>query len=217
MLTFQNSFFKKIRFAKAATGSTVINAKSYQNQPESSPSPNRSTSSSPAHLQPQPPLPSQQPKAASASTSASGYPCQYCGKLFSNQSNRRRHAVLSCELARNAGVEPRKSRETVMAEKRAAAAANAGVPASHKTESNINEDFYYEDGAPGSRSMEPQKCPFPDCDVSHMRSALLKRHLYEDHNIQNSAAELSKQEGIKYILHFGPAGECSTLNLQKSA
>ena len=69
----------------------------------------------------------------------------YSGKLFSNQSNRRRHAVLSCDMARDAGVEPRKSRD----EKKSPG----------KT---FNEDFYYEDGAPGSMSKTTeQKCPFP--------------------------------------------------------
>jgi len=46
-------------------------------------------------------------------------------------------------------------------------------------------DFYYEDGAPGSRSTKPRECPFPECEVSYMRSALLKRHLHEEHNLQN--------------------------------
>ena len=118
-----------------------------------------------------------------------GYPCQYCGKLFSNQSNRRRHAVLSCELARVAGVEPRKSREEVKNLPK-----NAKMDNQHHSFGSASEDFYYEDGAPGSsRSTEPQKCPFPDCEVSHMRSALLKRHLFEDHNVQNVSAELTPE------------------------
>ena len=119
----------------------------------------------------------------------SGYPCQYCGKLFSNQSNRRRHAVLSCELARVAGVEPRKSREEVKNLPK-----NAKMDNQHHSFGSASEDFYYEDGAPGSsRSTEPQTCPFPDCEVSHMRSALLKRHLFEDHNVQNVSAELTPE------------------------
>ena len=118
-----------------------------------------------------------------------GYPCQYCGKLFSNQSNRRRHAVLSCELARVAGVEPRKSREEVKNLPK-----NAKMDNQHHSFGSASEDFYYEDGAPGSsRSTEPQECPFPDCEVSHMRSALLKRHLFEDHNVQNVSAELTPE------------------------
>ena len=118
-----------------------------------------------------------------------GYPCQYCGKLFSNQSNRRRHAVLSCELARVAGVEPRKSREEVKNLPK-----NAKMDNQHHSFGSASEDFYYEDGAPGSsRSTEPQTCPFPDCEVSHMRSALLKRHLFEDHNVQNVSAELTPE------------------------
>ena len=48
-------------------------------------------------------------------------------------------------MARDAGVEPRKSRD----EKKSPG----------KT---FNEDFYYEDGAPGSMSKTTeQKCPFP--------------------------------------------------------
>ena len=136
----------KIRFAKAATGTTIIDSKSFPN------------------------VPSATPKPAAGNSNTSGYPCQYCGKLFSNQSNRRRHAVLSCELARSYGVEPRKSRGEDSSPRK-------------KTEKN-SDDFYYEDGAPSSKSME-QKCPIPECEVSPMRSVLLKRHLSEAHDVHN--------------------------------
>ena len=33
-------------------------------------------------------------------SSEKGYPCDYCGKVFSNRSNRTRHAVLSCDIAK---------------------------------------------------------------------------------------------------------------------
>jgi hypothetical protein len=172
----------KIRFAKANTGTTVINSKAFANLPP-----------------PQVPIPV--PVKAPAS-SANGYPCQYCGKVFSNQSNRRRHAVLSCELARSAGVEPRRSRE----EKRNSAptGSSSGITSSpghlnRTSEVPMTEDFYYEDGLPGSRQQaaEPQKCPFPECSVSSMRSALLKRHLFEAHNIQNVSVELPDLDSEK--------------------
>ena len=127
---------------------------------------------------------------SSGGSNSTGYPCQYCGKLFSNQSNRRRHAVLSCELARVAGVEPRKSRDEVKTEKKSLGHQQTKFENPHAFGS---EDFYYEDGAPGSRSTEPQDCPFPDCEVSFMRSALLKRHLAEEHNVQNVSAELTAE------------------------
>ena len=47
-------------------------------------------------------------------------------------------------MARDAGVEPRKSRDD------------------KKSSGTKHEDFYYEDGAPGSMSKTTeQKCPFP--------------------------------------------------------
>merc|ERR1719323_1553209 len=142
----------KIRFAKATSAATVINSKSFNSPlgstPKAAPA---STSTSPAT------------PTASNGSPASGYPCQYCGKLFSNQSNRRRHAVLSCDMARDAGVEPRKSKDD-----------------KKSSSGTKHEDFYYEDGAPGSMSKTTeQKCPFPDCDVVHLRSALMKKHLNE--------------------------------------
>lgn len=146
----------KIRFAKASSGATIINSKAFpQGSPVITP-PQKITGSS-----------------------ATGYPCQYCGKLFSNQSNRRRHAVLSCELARNAGVEPRKSREAMASDKKS-------------TSSKPEEDYYYEDGAPGSKVAETQVCPFPECEVTHMRSALMKRHLVEDHDVDEPEKKKAK-------------------------
>ena len=150
----------KIRFAKASSGTTIINTKAY----------------------PAPPTPPVNPKAVTP-TSSTGYPCQYCGKLFSNQSNRRRHAVLSCDLARSAGVEPRKSRESF--EKKAFHAAAASVMA--KSE----EEFYAEE------EKEPQKCPFPECDFSSMRNALMKRHLFESHDVTNDEPASPPRKKIK--------------------
>merc|ERR1712141_206374 len=140
----------KIRFAKASSGTTIINSKAFSN----------------------PPMPITGPSHSNIGNSATGYPCQYCGKLFSNQSNRRRHAVLSCELARNAGVEPRKSRDE-----------KTPKPT---IKTPFNEDFYYEmEGVPNASNSFEQTCPFPECDVTHTRSALMKKHLNEAHNIQN--------------------------------
>ena len=143
----------KIRFAKASSGTTIINSKAF--------------------TAPAVPV---SPKAASSTpvSPATGYPCQYCGKLFSNQSNRRRHAVLSCDLARSAGVEPRKSRESF--EKRGSSSLN-------NSSAKISEEDYYAD-EPVTK--EPQKCPFPECDFSSMRNALMKRHLYEAHDVSSN-------------------------------
>ena len=143
----------KIRFAKASSGTTIINSKAFT----------------------APAIPAVSPKAASSTpvSPATGYPCQYCGKLFSNQSNRRRHAVLSCDLARSAGVEPRKSRESF--EKRGGSSLNSSA--------KITEEDYYVD-EPVTK--EPQKCPFPECDFSSMRNALMKRHLYEAHDVSSN-------------------------------
>jgi hypothetical protein len=46
-----------------------------------------------------------------------------------------------------------------------------------------SEDF------PTKVSREPIKCPFPECDVVHLRTALMKRHLCEAHNIQVSVLQ----------------------------
>ena len=43
-----------------------------------------------------------------------------------------------------------------------------------------------------SISESEQKCPYPECDTVYGRSALLKRHLLEDHNI-TSAQDISVQ------------------------
>jgi len=167
----------KIRFAKAATGATIINSKSFANQTPNS-TPQKSTIPSASTTSP-----------SSGGSNSTGYPCQYCGKLFSNQSNRRRHAVLSCELARVAGVEPRKSRED--GGKTEKKIASHSQPKFDNYSIN-SEDFYYEDGAPANRA-ELKNCPFPECDVSDMRSAVFKRHLAEEHNIQNVSAELTPE------------------------
>ncbi len=193
------------------------------------------------------------PKKGSAAT---GYPCQYCGKSFSNQSNRRRHTVLSCEIARQHGVEPRKPKAPVIdlnakrlidnqqmlasqsssfvetsltitpssasGKKIATLSAssrrlvnsstndpNANVTSSEaesptdplssemtpqqKAEAIMSDDFYYEEGLPGSRPVpsEPEKCPFPECNVTHVRSALMKRHLSSVHNVGEAATSKS--------------------------
>ena len=157
----------KIRFAKATSAATVINSKSFNSPSGSTPkAAPTSTSTSPAT------------PTANNGSPASGYPCQYCGKLFSNQSNRRRHAVLSCEMARNAGVEPRKSRELTK-----------------PVTKPLNEDFYYEDGPPMNKHSN-QNCPFDNCDEGPFRSALLKRHLLEKHNVKDGEvpAESVKSE-----------------------
>ena len=152
----------KIRFAKAPSGATIINAKAFSN----------------------PPMPITGPSHSNIGNSATGYPCQYCGKLFSNQSNRRRHAVLSCELARNAGVEPRKSRDE-----------KTPKPT---IKTPFNEDFYYEmEGVPNASNSFEQTCPFPECDVTHTRSALMKKHLNEAHNIQNDGLSVDLEKKVK--------------------
>merc|ERR1719232_2055443 len=124
----------KIKFAKAATGSTsIINTKllaTGNGQRTAAPSTPQKATNSPTSSTTSPLSTGNGNGPGGVGGSGStGYPCQYCGKLFSNQSNRRRHAVLSCELARNAGVEPRKSRELTK-----------------PVTKPLNEAFYYEDG-----------------------------------------------------------------------
>ena len=56
-------------------------------------------------------------------------------------------------MARDAGVEPRKSRDD-----------------KKSSSGTKHEDFYYEDGAPGSMSKTTeQKCPFPGTDLDNKK------------------------------------------------
>ena len=74
----------KIKFAKASSGTTFIDFKPFTKQPED-------------------PI-----KRVIPITLDKGYACQYCGKVFNNPSNRRRHARLHCNLALSNAVETRK-------------------------------------------------------------------------------------------------------------
>ena len=47
---------------------------------------------------------------------------------------------------------------------------------------NSEEDYYADEPV----TKEPQKCPFPECDFSSMRNALMKRHLYEAHDVSSN-------------------------------
>ena len=122
--------------------------------------------------------PATSPVAASPSTpvtSGNGYPCGHCGKVFSNSSNRTRHIVLSCDIAKlqkSGGQKTATFKST--------------------SPSNKNSDVHsdYDDHPRNAVSREPIKCPYPDCDVVHLRTALMKRHLCDAHNIQNVSIQL---------------------------
>ena len=53
----------------------------------------------------------------------------------------------------------------------------------NNSSAKISEEDYYAD-EPVTK--EPQKCPFPECDFSSMRNALMKRHLYEAHDVSSN-------------------------------
>ena len=138
---------------------TVHKLKLKFKRPQSTPS----QSSPNVTIPPAPVTPTPAPPATPSSpvTPGMGYSCDFCGKLFSNRSNRTRHVVLSCDAAKlQKSSQPRR-------------------------DSQSDSDDY-----PTKVAREPIKCPFPECDVIHLRTALMKRHLCEAHNIQNVSVTL---------------------------
>lgn len=110
-------------------------------------------------------------------TATGGFACIHCGKVFSSRSNRTRHLALSCDYLKA----QKKSGE-----------AKVSTPKQQKSE---NSDAYAD--TPRHAVRTPVKCPYPDCDVVHLRTALLKRHLSDDHKIQTPLVKLTDlQEGI---------------------
>ena len=114
------------------------------------------------------------------STTPTSFPCEFCGKIFSNRSNRNRHKILSCDARREHLQGTRgglKSGSDADAD-----TLNFGVE-----DENDGADYEY----PLNTGSEI-KCPYPDCDVTQVRSALMKRHLFEAHHIQNVSVAVAK-------------------------
>eukprot|EP00095_Tigriopus_kingsejongensis_P008992 maker-scaffold783_size97670-snap-gene-0.20 protein:Tk08992 transcript:maker-scaffold783_size97670-snap-gene-0.20-mRNA-1 annotation:"hypothetical protein HMPREF1544_09400" len=108
-----------------------------------------------------------------------GLPCDYCGKIFSNRSNCNRHMILSCESRKGGSNED----------------SNSDVKPSHDdTDESQEAESNEAEQAPLEKPRQPLKCPYPDCEVTHVRSALLKRHLFDAHNIQNVSVQLPELE-----------------------
>jgi hypothetical protein len=135
---------------------------------------------------------------------ANNYKCDYCSKGFSSRSNKNRHMLLSCDA--NAGppgpnrngspeaitntnqrmnaLEPSMS-SSLDVEAKAPSSNQQSMKrksSSHGISSRDN-DFIYDPQIRPHRQESEQKCPYPKCDTVYGRSALLKRHLLEVHNI----------------------------------
>lgn len=119
-----------------------------------------------------------QQKGMSVAPSTGGpYPCDYCGKPYSNRSNKNRHIVLSCEIAR---------------QEREKKNGSGGIDTTPETmEATEVAPEAMEDPTASSEGESPEKkCPFPDCDVTNSNKTLMKRHLSEEHNILNVSVKL---------------------------
>ncbi len=139
--------------------------------------------------------PKKQPVPAIASVPPT-YPCEYCGKEFSNRSNRNRHKMLSCETHRAQLDGVGGSAEDLMDD-------------SQVDERTPTADTEHRE--PVSREM---KCPYPGCDVTEARSALMKRHLFEKHNIQqNVTVALPKMNEVKVKVEPTDSQERTTPNV----
>ena len=114
---------------------------------------------------------------SSGGTSRQSCTCQYCGKVFSNTSNRNRHIILSCEAKNGGNVN------------------NGASPVTSVAEPEPEPE----------KPKEPEKCPYPDCYVTHVRSALMKRHLFEAHQIQPLTISLPNIEEEKKKLTLSPS------------
>jgi hypothetical protein len=75
-----------------------------------------------------------------------------------------------------------------------------------ETNAEIEAKVEVEEKSP-EKNKEPQKCPFSDCEVMHVRSALMKRHLFEAHNIQNVSVQLPNLEAGKKAIKEEPQSE----------
>ncbi len=143
------------------------------------------------------------PAPSSSGGGATNLTCDYCGKVFSNRSNRNRHIILSCEVRKGGGGGGSGGSGDGNGSGNGSGNDNGSSQMSMEEErqarASVEEDD--EDKASRYRVQEPQKCPFPDCEVSHLRSALLKRHLFEEHQIQNVSVQLKKSVKTE------PAGE----------
>ena len=124
-----------------------------------------------------PPPPPPPPK----STTPTSFPCEFCGKVFSNRSNRNRHKILSCEARRDHLQAPGDDLKS-------GSDADADMQDFGEDYENDGVDYEY----PSNAAPAEIKCPYPDCDVTQVRSALMKRHLFEAHHIQNVSVAVAK-------------------------
>ncbi|TRY72430.1 hypothetical protein TCAL_14907 [Tigriopus californicus] len=134
---------------------------------------------------------SQQTKAKRSRPSAKipgGLPCDYCGKVFSNRSNCNRHMILSCEARK---VNPDGSALITTDKNGEQMEYNDGE------DEEEQDDLDQEKSLPENGNEVGEKCPYPDCVETYARSALLKRHLFEAHNIQNISVQLPDLENEK--------------------
>ena len=120
-------------------------------------------------------------------TAPISFPCEFCGKVFSNRSNRNRHKILSCDARREH--------------------LQAGGQNLQSVSDADTEDFGVDDEYPLNIGSEI-KCPYPDCDVTQVRSALMKRHLFEAHHIQNISVAVAKVDDVDIKREPLDAADC---------
>ena len=130
----------------------------------------------PQYIMAAPPPPPPPPK----STTPASFPCEFCGKVFSNRSNRNRHKILSCEARRE-------HLQAARDDPKGGSDADADMQNFGEDDENGGEDYEYT-----LSTVSDIKCPYPDCDVTQVRSALMKRHLFEAHHIQNVSVAVAK-------------------------
>jgi hypothetical protein len=130
---------------------------------------------------PPPPRPLVQVRSKPITETGQGYPCDFCGKVFSNRSNRNRHKILSCEIRRDQ-LQSDNGKGTM-------------EQSMMEMTDDLEEGSEQMDGEKEG-TLKPQekeaKCPYPNCEVTQVRSALMKRHLYEAHKIKNVTVALPK-------------------------
>lgn len=124
--------------------------------------------------------PQQRTPIATNNSGGNSLSCEYCGKQFSNRSNRNRHMLLSCEVVKNGTVTPGQSFNNTN---------NSSIMASP---SESNDESSSGDQSPSKR--EPQRCPFSDCDTITERSTLMKKHLREVHGITDPTQAISSED-----------------------
>ncbi len=182
----------KIKFAGGGSGHSAFAPVAKQHQQQQQPQ-QRQHQQQQQQQQQQPPQLAQNPRPPGRAR----LDCEHCGKVFSNRSNRNRHVILSCEMRK---VSP--SSDAIAAEQRqleeeeseissevtSRDAAVAPLPSTLKGTSRASAGKTDEDDDYPYRNKvkEPIKCPYPDCQEVTMRSALMKRHLFEAHAIQQN-------------------------------